>query len=57
MVIWGTGGILGKLATQLRKTMGVTIAAVDSGDVKTALSMKLGADTFLEYTTITDIVL
>ena len=48
IVIVGAGGGLGHLALQYAKAMGMRPIAVDGGDAKKDLCLKLGAEEYLD---------
>lgn len=56
VAIVGAGGGLGSLACQYAKAMGFKIIAIDAGAEKKDMCMKLGADTFVDFTTSKDLV-
>ena len=51
----GAGGGLGHLAVQYAKVMGMRIIAVDGGAEKEKLCLSLGAEHFIDYTSVQDI--
>ena len=51
----GAGGGLGHLAIQYAKVMGMRIIAVDGGAEKEKLCLSLGAEHFIDYTSVQDI--
>ncbi|KAF2464403.1 alcohol dehydrogenase [Lindgomyces ingoldianus] len=55
IVLPGAGGGLGHLAVQYAKAMGMRVIAVDGGDAKRDLCLKLGAEKFIDFTTTKDI--
>lgn len=55
IVIPGAGGGLGHLAVQYAKQMGMRVIAIDGGDVKRDLCLKLGAEKFIDFTICKDI--
>lgn len=55
IVLPGAGGGLGHLAVQYAKAMGMRIIAIDGGDAKRDLCIKLGAEKFIDFTTTKDI--
>lgn len=55
IVLPGAGGGLGHLAVQYAKAMGMRVIAVDGGEAKRELCMKLGAEYFIDFTTTMDI--
>lgn len=56
VVIAGAGGGLGVFAVQYAKAMGLRVTALDGGDEKRKVCTELGADTFVDFKTSTDIV-
>ncbi|KAF5128035.1 Alcohol dehydrogenase 1 [Metarhizium anisopliae] len=56
VAIVGAGGGLGSLACQYAKAMGLNIIAIDAGDEKREMCLKLGADVFVDFMTSTDLV-
>lgn len=56
VVIAGAGGGLGVFAIQYAKAMGLRVTALDGGDEKRKVCTELGADTFVDFKTSTDIV-
>lgn len=56
IVISGAGGGLGHLAVQYATNMGLRVIALDGGDDKKALCEKLGAESFVDFTTSQDLV-
>ncbi|EFZ01400.1 hypothetical protein MHUMG1_02428 [Metarhizium humberi] len=56
VAIVGAGGGLGSLACQYAKAMGLNIIAIDAGDEKRDMCLKLGADVFVDFMTSTDLV-
>lgn len=50
-----THGRLGHFGVQYAKAMGMRVIAVDGGDAKRDLCMKLGAEAFIDFTTSADI--
>lgn len=46
---------LGHLAVQYAKAMGMRVIAIDGGDAKRDLCLKLGAEKFIDFTTTKDI--
>lgn len=56
VAIVGAGGGLGSLACQYAKAMGLKIIAIDAGDEKRDMCLKLGADTFVDFTKSKDLV-
>ncbi|OCK79804.1 alcohol dehydrogenase [Lepidopterella palustris CBS 459.81] len=55
IVLPGAGGGLGHLAVQYAKAMGMRVIAIDGGDAKRNLCLKLGAEEFIDFTTTKDI--
>ncbi|KAF2015631.1 alcohol dehydrogenase [Aaosphaeria arxii CBS 175.79] len=55
IVLPGAGGGLGHLAVQYAKAMGMRVIAVDGGDAKRDLCLKLGAEKFVDFTTVKDV--
>lgn len=55
IVLPGAGGGLGHLAIQYAKAMGMRVIAVDGGDAKRDLCIKLGAEKFIDFMTTEDI--
>ncbi len=55
MVIMGAGGGLGHMAIQYAKVMGMRVIAIDGGAEKEKLCLSLGAEHFIDYTSIGDI--
>lgn len=56
VVIPGAGGGLGHFGVQYAKQMGMRVIAIDGGDAKRELCLRLGAEHFIDFTTCTDIV-
>ncbi|RBR14370.1 uncharacterized protein FIESC28_07800 [Fusarium coffeatum] len=56
VVIAGAGGGLGVFAIQYAKAMGLRVTALDGGEEKRKVCTELGADTFVDFKTSTDIV-
>ncbi|KIE02573.1 alcohol dehydrogenase I, partial [Metarhizium majus ARSEF 297] len=56
VAIVGAGGGLGSLACQYAKAMGLNIIAIDAGDEKRDMCLKLGADMFVDFMTSKDLV-
>lgn len=52
MVISGSGGGLGHFAVQYAKAMGMRVIGIDGGDDKKELSLKLGAEHFIDFTKV-----
>ncbi|KAG9242579.1 chaperonin 10-like protein [Calycina marina] len=48
----GGGGGVGHMGVQLAKAMGMRVIAIDGGAEKRALCEKLGAEEFIDYTTV-----
>lgn len=48
-------GSLGHFGIQYAKAMGMRVIAIDGGEAKRELCMKLGAEAFIDFTTATDI--
>ncbi|KAI9719699.1 MAG: hypothetical protein M1828_006132 [Chrysothrix sp. TS-e1954] len=55
IVLPGAGGGLGHLAVQYAKAMGMRPIAIDGGDVKKDLCIRLGAEQFIDFQTCKDI--
>lgn len=55
IVLSGAGGGVGHLAIQYAKAMGMRVIAVDGGEEKKKLCMSLGAEHFIDYTTVADL--
>ncbi|EKJ76064.1 hypothetical protein NXS19_002873 [Fusarium pseudograminearum] len=55
LVIPGAGGGLGHFAIQYAKAMGMRVIAIDGGDEKRELCLKLGAEVFIDFKTTKDI--
>ncbi|KAJ4294043.1 hypothetical protein N0V90_007732 [Kalmusia sp. IMI 367209] len=55
LVVPGAGGGLGHLAVQYAKAMGMRVIAIDGGEAKRDLCIKLGAEKFIDFTTTKDI--
>jgi len=51
IVLPGAGGGVGHLAIQYAKAMGMRVIAIDGGDEKKNLCLKLGAEHFIDYKT------
>lgn len=49
VAVIGAGGGLGSLAQQYAKAMGLQVIAVDSGEAKKEMCMKMGAATFVDH--------
>ncbi|KAJ7183000.1 chaperonin 10-like protein [Mycena crocata] len=56
VAIPGAGGGLGHLGIQYAVAMGLRVIAIDSGDVKRDLCMKLGAEKWIDFKTSTNLV-
>jgi propanol-preferring alcohol dehydrogenase len=56
VAIVGAGGGLGSLACQYAKAMGIEVIAIDSGEEKKAMTAKLGARHFVDFSTTKDLV-
>jgi propanol-preferring alcohol dehydrogenase len=56
VAIVGAGGGLGSLACQFAKAMGLIVIAIDAGDEKKAMTMKLGATSFVDFSKSLDLV-
>jgi propanol-preferring alcohol dehydrogenase len=56
VAIVGAGGGLGSLACQYAKAMGLRVIAVDTGDEKKEMVHKLGAETFVDFATSSNVV-
>ncbi|XP_014552877.1 hypothetical protein COCVIDRAFT_109175 [Bipolaris victoriae FI3] len=55
VVIPGAGGGLGHFGIQYAKHMGMRVIAIDGGDAKRDLCLKLGAEKYIDFTTCADI--
>ncbi|KAJ4363543.1 hypothetical protein N0V83_009839 [Neocucurbitaria cava] len=55
IVIPGAGGGLGHFGVQYARAMGMRVIAIDGGDAKRDLCLKLGAEKFIDFTTTSDI--
>ncbi|KAF2710853.1 GroES-like protein [Pleomassaria siparia CBS 279.74] len=55
IVLPGAGGGLGHLAVQYAKAMGMRVVAIDGGDAKRDLCLRLGAEQFIDFNTTKDI--
>ncbi|ORX97505.1 alcohol dehydrogenase [Clohesyomyces aquaticus] len=55
IVLPGAGGGLGHLAVQYAKAMGMRVIAIDGGDAKRDLCIKLGAEKFIDFTSTKDV--
>lgn len=56
VAIVGAGGGLGSLACQYAKAMGLRIIAIDGGDEKREMTAKLGAESYIDFSTSQDVV-
>ncbi|KAI5460476.1 chaperonin 10-like protein [Mariannaea sp. PMI_226] len=56
IVLPGAGGGLGHFAVQYARAMGMRVIAIDGGDQKRELCMKLGAEVFIDFKTTQNIV-
>ncbi|KAJ7732584.1 chaperonin 10-like protein [Mycena maculata] len=56
VAIPGAGGGLGHLGIQYAVAMGLRVIAIDTGDVKRDLCLKLGAEKWIDFRTTTDLV-
>ncbi|TWU79001.1 alcohol dehydrogenase [Metarhizium rileyi] len=56
VAIVGAGGGLGSLACQYARAMGLNIIAIDTGDEKRDMCLKLGAHEFVDFSTSEDLV-
>lgn len=56
VAIVGAGGGLGSLALQYAKAMGLHTIAIDGGEAKGEMCKNLGAGTFVDFTTSSDVV-
>lgn len=56
VVVVGAGGGLGSMAIQYARAMGIDIIAVDGGAEKGDMCRKLGASTYVDFTTSKDLV-
>lgn len=54
LVITGAGGGLGHLGVQYARAMGMRVIAVDGGEEKGKLCKELGAEEYLDFTTVKD---
>jgi propanol-preferring alcohol dehydrogenase len=52
IVIPGAGGGLGHFAVQYAKAMGMRIIGIDGGDEKKELSLRLGAEHYIDFTKV-----
>ncbi|KAF2093390.1 GroES-like protein [Rhizodiscina lignyota] len=55
LVLPGAGGGLGHFGVQYAKALGMRVIAIDGGDAKKELCLKLGAEHFIDFTTTHDI--
>jgi propanol-preferring alcohol dehydrogenase len=55
LVVTGAGGGLGHLGIQYAKAMGMRVIAIDGGDEKGKLCKSLGAEEYLDFTTVKDV--
>lgn len=56
IVLPGAGGGLGHFGIQYAKQMGMRVIAIDTGDAKRDLCLKLGAEEFIDFAKCTDVV-
>ncbi|KAL3961180.1 hypothetical protein ACCO45_002703 [Purpureocillium lilacinum] len=56
LVVVGAGGGLGSLAIQYARAMGIEVIAIDGGDEKKDLCLKLGASTYVDFLTSKNLV-
>lgn len=56
VAIVGAGGGLGSLACQYATAMGLRIIAIDGGDEKREMTAKLGAESYIDFSTSQDVV-
>jgi propanol-preferring alcohol dehydrogenase len=56
LVITGAGGGLGHLGIQYAKAMGMRVIAIDGGEEKGKLCTSLGAEEYLDFTTVKDVI-
>jgi propanol-preferring alcohol dehydrogenase len=54
LVVTGAGGGLGHLGLQYAKAMGMRVIAIDGGDEKAKLCKDLGAEEYLDFTSVKD---
>jgi len=54
LVITGAGGGLGHLGIQYAKAMGMRVIGIDGGEEKGKLCKSLGAEEYLDFTTVKD---
>ncbi|SPJ73962.1 related to ADH5 - alcohol dehydrogenase V [Fusarium torulosum] len=55
IVLPGAGGGIGHFAIQYAKAMGMRVIAIDGGDEKRELCLKLGAEVYIDFKTTKDI--
>lgn len=55
IVLPGAGGGIGHFAIQYAKAMGMRVIAIDGGDEKRDLCLRLGAEVFIDFKTTKDI--
>ncbi|CAJ0551352.1 Ff.00g112820.m01.CDS01 [Fusarium sp. VM40] len=55
IVLPGAGGGIGHFAIQYAKAMGMRVIAIDGGDEKRDLCLRLGAEVFIDFKTTNDI--
>ncbi|KAJ5104987.1 hypothetical protein NUU61_002334 [Penicillium alfredii] len=56
VAIVGAGGGLGSLAQQYARAMGLHVIAIDGGEEKRVMCEKLGAETYIDFSTSKDLV-
>lgn len=56
VAVVGAGGGLGSLAIQYAKAMGLQVIGIDTGDEKAQMCKKLGAYTFVDFATSSNVV-
>jgi len=56
LVITGAGGGLGHLGIQYAKAMGMRVIAIDGGEEKGKLCKSLGAEEYLDFTAVKDMI-
>lgn len=56
VAISGAGGGLGSLAVQYAKAMGLRVLGIDGGEAKEDLARKVGAEEFVDFTKVGDVV-
>jgi len=56
VAVTGAGGGLGSIACQYAKAMGLRVIAIDGGDEKRDMCLKLGADFYVDFQTTKDLV-